>query len=1057
MKNCWLVLIMVSLSLGAGAAPTIGILQFGQGKPTLQKALQQAVPQARVVLVSAEDFAAGRMAEGVSVLVVPEAHRLPAIVGEPLQRWIRARKGTLFLSDVVPLQTWLYSAKGRWVEREEALKTVSTWRALWQASLPPESEWRRSTDSPQINTSWSLVDTPHGKGWQIRVPKLTSWCTYDIRVEQPFRDGESLMRFWVKGDTKTRALSIEWRERDGSRWVATVPLTPQWREVVLSPEQFAYWHDNPSKGRGGAGDRLQPQNAVEISIGLAHSFAAYPANTPLEATIADIRIGRQTQSLPALVEFNLEGVAPWYKFYTDSRGRLCSVMRYRAVGIGGDAPGRRIVTPLGERCCLFVSTRGDTEGAIWAWLPTREATASNLAAVLRPMLQGWHLLRAGTEQFGYWQGEAVQYGAEVANWRAQPVSLRLSAEITSNGKHPVRQQMTVQLQPGERRKILFPAKELPAGEWQVQITASVEDGTRDTLAHAFHVIDKPASVPPIQVKSGRFYRGEEPFYAHGINFWPLWIAGQDPDQYWGHWLAPYQYDPEEVERALKIAKQVGFNVLSVQYTHISHAPQLVDFLERARRHGMYVNVFVTAAHPFGFDPKMLRELIEAARLGEWDNLFAYDIAWEPSWGQHTTRKRHDEAWRAWIIEQYGSIENAERDWGYPLPREDGMVTNPTDEQILNDGEWRRMVAAYRRFLDDHVNRAYWRVVRFIRTLDNRHLIGVRTGYGGNGSPWADLWMPYDLLAGAPLLDFISPEGYSLTENWENFRAGGFITAYARWAGNGKPVFWAEFGTSIYPDTTAERIAYQRNVYEWMYRMIEESRADGSAGWWFPGGYRTTENSDYGIIHPDGTLRPAARVAQQWASRLAQLPRLADTREVHVITIDRDLHPRGFSQVWARHRQEYLQAVEAGKQVQVRTEGTGATSEDVPLIAVGNVPCNGSNPPKYLNAQILQAQAVLADGSVQQVDAESPLPSNAQRLRITVMNTGDAAWSPPGKRRVELSTPWGTQVVTQAVPRYGTVVLEVDTPVRRDGELVLRMQLVTETGEVFPFGERRTLK
>jgi hypothetical protein len=49
------------------------------------------------------------------------------------------------------------------------------------------------------------------------------------------------------------------------------------------------------------------------------------------------------------------------------------------------------------------------------------------------------------------------------------------------------------------------------------------------------------------------------------------------------------------------------------------------------------------------------------------------------------------------------------------------------------------------------------------------------------------------------------------------------------------------------------------------------------------------------------------------------------------------------------------------------------------------------------------------------------------------------------------------VITQAVPRYATVVLEVDTPVRRDGELVLRMQLVTETGEVFPFGERRTLK
>jgi hypothetical protein len=137
MKNWWWVLLMVNLSLGAAAAPTIGILQFGQGKPALQKAVRQAVPQAQVILVSAEDFAAGRVPPAVSVLIVPEAHRLPVIMGEPLQRWIKARKGTLFLSDAVPLQTWLYWAKGRWVERDEALKTLSTWRALWQASLPP--------------------------------------------------------------------------------------------------------------------------------------------------------------------------------------------------------------------------------------------------------------------------------------------------------------------------------------------------------------------------------------------------------------------------------------------------------------------------------------------------------------------------------------------------------------------------------------------------------------------------------------------------------------------------------------------------------------------------------------------------------------------------------------------------------------------------------------------------------------------------------------------------------------------------------------------------------
>jgi hypothetical protein len=38
-----------------------------------------------------------------------------------------------------------------------------------------------------------------------------------------------------------------------------------------------------------------------------------------------------------------------------------------------------------------------------------------------------------------------------------------------------------------------------------------------------------------------------------------------------------------------------------------------------------------------------------------------------------------------------------------------------------------------------------------------------------------------------------------------------------------------------------------------------------------------------------------------------------------------------------------------------------------------------------------------------------------------------------------------------------VVLDVDTTARIAGEPALRMQLVTEAEEIFPFGERRILK
>lgn len=1056
----WALVMLCACAGSVSARQLVGILQFGDTDPpsALQRAIRQAVPGVQVVVVRAEDFANGRAPQGLSLLVVPEAHRLPAIVGEPLQAWIRSRRGVLFISDSIPLQQWLYQVDSRWVDRQQALLELAGWRPLWQSQPPADTAWERSTDSQQIASTWSQVNTPHGAGWKLSVAKLTGWCTYNITLSQPFRPGETLMTFWAKGDANTRFLSVEWQERDGSRWYATVPLSTEWQRFVLSPADFAYWHDNPSQGRGGQGDRFQPQNAMRLSIGLAHSFASYPANTPLEATIADIRVGRVSQSLPEPPSFHLEGIAPGYKFYTDSRGQLRVPMRYRGAGVGGEAPGRRIVTPLGERACLFLSTQGETAGALWAWMPASEANAGNLASVLRSMLRGWHILRAGTTQFGYWAGERVQYGAEVANWGEQPVTLRLAAHLTCPQKPSISRSLNVRLHGGERRRVLFPESELPEGEWRIRITATAGDGASDGLEHSFHVVGKPPQMPLIQVQDGHFYQGDRPFYAHGINFWPLWIAGQERNEYWQHWLNPAQYDPEEVERALRIARTVGFNVLSVQYTHLSQAPQVVDFLARAQKYGMYINLFITAAHPFGFDREMLKQLIEAARLPQWDNLFAYDIAWEPRWGTHAERKRHDPAWREWILEQYGSIANAERDWGYPLPRENGEVTNPPDEQILNDGEWRRMVAAYRRFLDDHVNRAYWRVVRFIRDMDGRHLIGVRTGYGGNGNPWADNQMPYDLLAGAPFLDFVSPEGYSLSESWQNFRSGGFITAYARWAGNGKPVFWAEFGASIYPQTTSERIAYQRNVYEWMYRMIEESRADGSAGWWFPGGLRVDENSDYGIIHPDGTLRPSAKVAQEWAKRLAQIPQLPDEREVHSITIDRDLHPRGFSQVWARHRQEYLQAVEAGKRVEVRTEGTATTSETVPLIAVGNVPCNGSNPPKYLNAQILRIEAVQAGSNASEVEPDAPVPADTVSLRVTVMNTGDAEWVPPGKRAVLLQTSWGASVpIEQRVPRYGQVSLEVPFSAGGDSLTRLRMVLRTEDGRVLGFGEQRVLK
>ena len=54
-------------------------------------------------------------------------------------------------------------------------------------------------------------------------------------------------------------------------------------------------------------------------------------------------------------------------------------------------------------------------------------------------------------------------------------------------------------------------------------------------------------------------------------------------------------------------------------------------------------------------------------------------------------------------------------------------------------------------------------------------------------------------------------------------------------------------------------------------MMIESGADGVFFWWYPGGFRLGENSDFGIINPDGTDRPVTKVIRTEGPRFLARP------------------------------------------------------------------------------------------------------------------------------------------------------------------------------------------
>jgi hypothetical protein len=245
-------------------------------------------------------------------------------------------------------------------------------------------------------------------------------------------------------------------------------------------------------------------------------------------------------------------------------------------------------------------------------------------------------------------------------------------------------------------------------------------------------------------------------------------------------------------------------------------------------------------------------------------------------------------------------------------------------------------------------------------------------------------------------------------------------------------------------------------------MVIDSGANGTAPWWWSGWYRVGENSDFGIANPDGTPRPMATMLKKYAP-IMKTARTYDEGDVPFV-VDRDAHAGGYwYMAFNTGRDAYKAAREQKKQLKLISEATGKTSADVPLKAIGNVPCNGFNPPKYLNSEFNSVMLVLPNGTRIGImnGAEIELPKNSPVVvDVSVGNLGEATWiSSSGKaiKDGDVILESGTRRVKlgQKVPRFGDaelkgVVLAEEINGKRTFTLRLNAFGRSTFGEVFTF-------
>ncbi len=726
----------------------------------------------------------------------------------------------------------------------------------------------------------------------------------------------------------------------------------------------------------------------------------------------------------------------------------------QAMGKGGRAEGRRgaaVYMMLADTVCrphYFVDdnrlggVKGSARGACAVGIGFKRQDILNidgmremLEQLLATIQRGVFLFSAGSDRYVANAHEHIKLGATLMNVTMDYRPIKVQFRVLKDGVEVFSKTHEDLLVTANFMDVSIDYETGENGDYSVETTLICEDTVVDRITHTF-AVDVPYVGKPeefIKVEDGQFMLGGKQWRAFGINYWPLYCNGFEWEDYWWGWLDRAYYDPLEVDRDLALLKEMGMNCV---LTRLDGDPigrcvdTMKDFIRRCRRHGLRLMFsYCNATAPLNYQGIAFRRYMEATGLINDPTLFAHDIGWEVGGKFYLLSKfvnQRDAEWEQWLIEQYGSIENAEREFGVPVDRtEYGQIIAPPFNQMIGldgEGDWRIKVRAFKRFTIDYVSHKWRDITEDMRKTDPNHLITSRTG--------GILRCTIALNCGVKHVDFTTPEGW-----WTPSDARGQYYAYAiplimKLFSGGKPTVWAEYGMSSCDIGWRNFIWDYENLapYDWgveqktqWYKQFFETHTDadidGTAPWWFPGGLRYSERSDCGFCNPDGTLRPCAELYKQLGKTFTK------PHEKYVpdyfVTFDEDEHtgawkwflwgedkpgdsekPRDLNGVPLTEeiRGEVLKAVkearDQGKKVGFCTPGTGTTSATMPMVAVGNVPLNGTNPPRYLNAEFNYLEIETENGERVQVKNGARITAGTVRIRANVGNTGEAMWLKP---------------------------------------------------------------
>ncbi len=665
----------------------------------------------------------------------------------------------------------------------------------------------------------------------------------------------------------------------------------------------------------------------------------------------------------------------------------------------GNRPGSVSSTTFGSA----VGSIGITEQNI----TDIEGVSDVLISMLNTMALGLYIFEAGADKPIYEKGEIPLIGAKLLNLSQDFEEITVKFNVSQKGKEIFTRTETTLATPRSYTEVSFRWENYALGDYEITVELYKDNIKLDYVSQTITQFIRKETLDEsklIKVEGDSFILNGEKWYSWGMNYWPLYYPSFERNEYWMGWFDKSNYFPNEVESDLELMEKMGINTLYVRLdadVFGRSAAQFKDFLVRCEKHNFYISLsYPNATCPINYSTKAFNKMVEEFDLKNNAMLFGYDIAWEIGHQLLFDEYRHywDKPWSDWITERYGSAENAEKDFKCDIDRAaDGRLIAPPIEQFSNDGEWRIKIAAYRRFIDDYMSSLWNKAVADMKKTDSNHIISFRKG---PNQPQA---VSFNI--GVKHADYTSPEGYEVTHDEKGYNVSCANTMIMNLVSGNKPVIWSEYGLTltglrwteliwdhINQEPFAYRIEKTASYIEQYYRMFKRLRVNGSAPWWWCGGFRMVEMSDCGFCGPDGVLRPFGESYKNnggWFKAQGTAPKTH--RDV---VVDPDLNAGGYNYVceeilWKENKI----AEEKGEYIRAVTVATDTDTSTAPLIAIGNAEYNGTNPPKYFNAEFNYVRITDCCGETKEIRKGDTvvMPKGRIIIDVSVGNLQEPKW------------------------------------------------------------------